>query len=349
MVLRATFMVSTLLTCTLALADADAGADKTPAASTADKPVVRAALGERSQAETAALERQLAATEQQQLQTQTGDTFLGLWRPANNADPSGAVILVPGEDESADWPIGISPLRHKLPDTGWSSLSLTLPDAEAAPMSRNSDKPTPSQTENPDGAAKPEIAETPAEPQEKPASPAEATADPAEDAEDTTVVTEQTGNAPAKNLQPYTERVFARIAAGITFAQQQGAKTVVLAGQGTGAYWAARYLAEQQPPNVSNLLLIAAQMPGGFNPDLETLISQLKLATGDFYYKDQVAETRAAKQRLNAAKRQKRTAYIQIAMTSLPGNRDVEQEQLFRRIKGWLSLHLQSNASAAKR
>lgn len=304
-----------------------------------EKPTVRPALGERSQAETAALERQLAAHEQQQLKTQANETFLALWRPANSATPMGAVILVPGKDESPDWPIGIGPLRHKLPDAGWSSLSLTLPDAEEAPLPDNSNEPVPNTNT--------ETGEVPAEQPEIPAPPAEATSDPAEQAQDTTATPEPSNSDPAETQQAYVDRIFARIAAGITFAQQKGATTVVLTGQGTGAYWAARYIAEQQPQPVNNLLLVAAQAPAGFEPELETLISQLELATGDFYYKDQTAERDAAKQRLNAAKRQKRTAYLQVAMTSLPGNRDVEQEQLFRRIKGWLSLHLQGNTSPA--
>ena len=48
------------------------------------------------------------------------------------AEATGVVILVPGADESADWPSVIAPLRSKLPDSGWSTLSLTLPGLAAA-------------------------------------------------------------------------------------------------------------------------------------------------------------------------------------------------------------------------
>ncbi|WP_339515656.1 alpha/beta hydrolase family protein [Pseudomonas sp. RL_15y_Pfl2_60] len=332
MLLRVIFIVLSLLIGPLALAETE---PPTPT-KTPEKPVERPALGERSQAETAALERQLAANEQQQLKTQASETFLALWRPGNSAPAKGAVILVPGEDESADWPIGIGPLRRKLPDTGWSSLSLSLPDVESKPS------PEHTSTLEPGDATPSTETEMPEPSAEQKETPAEATSDPAETAQETATspADSDTGNDAQKD---YATRVLARIAEGISFAQQQGATTVVLAGHGTGAYWAARYLAEQQPPSVSNLLLIAAQAPTESSPDLDALLSELKLATGDFYYKDQLVERNAAKQRLNAAKRQKRTAYIQVAMNSLPGNRDVEQEQLFRRIKGWLSLHLQSS------
>jgi hypothetical protein len=67
------------------------------------KPLERQPLLERSQEEAAALERKVPSQEQQQLQTGS-DTFLALWKPANTSDPKGAVIIIPGAGETADWP-----------------------------------------------------------------------------------------------------------------------------------------------------------------------------------------------------------------------------------------------------
>ncbi|MNG25708.1 hypothetical protein D3C84_1106040 [compost metagenome] len=77
---------------------------------------------------------------------------------------------------------------------------------------------------------------------------------------------------------------------------------------------------------------------------MEDSLPELKLATGDFYYKDQPTDRDSALRRLHASKRQKHPAYLQIAMKGLPGDRATEQEQLIRRIRGWLSLHLQAAA-----
>lgn len=292
--------------------------------------VERPPLGERSQAEAQALTRQLPASEQQQLQA--GDeTFLALWQPANVGEPSGAVILLPGDSESADWPQTVGPLRSKLPDAGWHSLSLSLPDPEGDPLLTRAapSSPTPDSTETPADAS--------------------AAADPTSDdsASEPAASAAPAAPDPASLRQAHAERVLARIAAGIAFAQQQQAQTVVLLGHGSGAYWAARYLAERQPANVQNLLLVAAELPEGFSPALEELIPNLKLATGDFYYKDQANDRTAALKRLQAGKRQQHPAYIQVAMKALPGNRAAEQEQLYRRIRGWLSLHLQASAPPA--
>ncbi|MHA5656568.1 DUF3530 family protein, partial [Pseudomonas aeruginosa] len=69
-----------------------------------------------------------------------------------------------------------------------------------------------------------------------------------------------------------------------------------------------------------------------------------KLATGDFYYRDARADREAARLRMQAGKRQKHPAYVQIVMQALPADPKAEQEQLYRRIRGWLSLHLQADA-----
>ena len=92
-----------------------------------EKPAERQPLPERSQQEASALERQVPQQEQQQLQAGS-DSFLALWKPANSAEAEGVVILIPSAGENADWPQAIAPLRRKLPDAAWSTLSLSLPD-----------------------------------------------------------------------------------------------------------------------------------------------------------------------------------------------------------------------------
>ena len=295
-------------------------------AGTTAPAVERAALAERSQADARALERQLQEDEQQHLKT-AEERFLALWRPANVAEPSGAVILLPGDDESADWPQSIGPLRRKLPDAGWHSLSLSLPDPQGEILPLRS------------AAADPASQPTAAQAEESTGEP---------------YLTETAGSAPIDNQalpaidleaqrKAHAQRVLARIEAGIAFAQQQQAKTIVLLGHGSGAYWAARFLAERQPTDVQNLLLVAAERPDGFSPTLEELIPGLKLATGDVYYKEQTRDRNAALKRMQASKRQKHPAYIQIAMQALPGNPPAEQEQLYRRIRGWLNQHLHAS------
>ena len=307
-------------------APADASAE-TPAA----PPTEHAAVPERSENEAQGLQQQLPNTEQQQLTPRDGN-FLALWKPANAAEASGVVILIPGDSESADWPQAIGPLRNKLPDVGWSSLSLTLPDPhDQAPQVAPA--PAPSATAEADPAAPAsEPADAPA-PSETPAAATQAIPAP------------EAGPLTQATPEQHAERVLARIQAAVAFAQSQKAKRIVLLGHGSGGYWAARYLGNSPSPEVQNLLLVAAKVPEGFSPPLEELVPGLKLAVGDFYYKDQPADRTAALKRQQASKRQAQPAYVQVAMKALPGNPATEQEQLFRRIRGWLSLDVKAPAA----
>lgn len=102
-------------------------AEKAAPAAEAAAPSPRAALLERSQEDAQALERRVAKAEQQTLQA-GNESFLALWKPANDSDPKGALIIVPGAGENADWPTTVGPLRSKFPDAGWHTLSVSLPD-----------------------------------------------------------------------------------------------------------------------------------------------------------------------------------------------------------------------------
>ena len=77
-------------------------------------------------------------------------------------------------------------------------------------------------------------------------------------------------------------------------------------------------------------------------PTAGEMVAQLAVATGDFFYKDQANERKAALERLQASKRAKLPNYIQVAMKALPGNTEIESEQLFRRIRGWLDLQIKA-------
>ncbi|MGF6204966.1 alpha/beta hydrolase family protein [Pseudomonas frederiksbergensis] len=310
--------LSLMLPCAFSVEAADpAPATEKPAEA---KPVERQPLLERSQEEATALERQIPAQEQQQLQA-GADTFLALWKPANTAEPKGAVIIIPGAGETVDWPQAISPLRNKLPDAEWSSLSITLPDLQ-------SDAIAPRVAEVPPTIKAPETGSK----DSTTATPIEQAASGEADVADKAVVetTEEQSKADA-------ERIFARIDAAIAYAEQQSARRIVVLGHGTGAYWAARYLSEKQPSQVEKFVMVAAQTPPAGKPELVELTPTLKLPTADLFYMDKPLDRNAALARLQASKRLKTSAFSQVSLKALPGNTKAEQEQLFRRVRGWLN------------
>jgi len=230
------------------------------------------------------------------------------------------VIIVPGAGENADWPQAIGPLRQKLPDANWGSLSLSLPDVSVDTL-----PPRVMEAPNATVDTSSKEASTADKPIEQAASAEAEGTDPA-------VV-------PGADEQDKTDasRIFARIDAAVAFAQTQSARTVVLVGHGTGAWWAARYLSEKQPSQVQKLVMVAAKTPAGRHPDLQQLAPGLKLPTADVFYQDNAQARKNALARAQAAKRLKNEGYKQVSLKTLPGNSAAEQEQLYRRIRGWLS------------
>ncbi|CAI8811278.1 MULTISPECIES: alpha/beta hydrolase family protein [Pseudomonas] len=311
--------LSLILPCAFSVEAADPAPASTAEQPAAEKPAERQPLLERSQEEAAALERKVPAQEQQQLQA-GADTFLALWKPANTAEPKGAVIIVPGAGETADWPQVIGPLRNKLPDVEWSSLSITLPDLQSDVIAPRVIAP----------ATAPKAAESGSK-DSTTAQPIEQAAGGEADVADQVVAetTEEQSKADA-------ERIFARIDAAIAYAEQQSARRVVVLGHGTGAYWAARFLSERQTAQVERLLMVDAQTPSKAKPQLAELTPTLKLPTADIFYMDKALDRNAALERMQASKRLKTSAFSQVALKALP-DKKAEQEQLFRRVRGWLN------------
>ena len=70
---------------------------------------------------------------------------------------------------------------------------------------------------------------------------------------------------------------------------------------------------------------------------MQQLAPGLKLPTADVFYQDNAQARKNALARAQAAKRLKNEGYKQVSLKTLPGNSAAEQEQLYRRIRGWLS------------
>jgi len=53
--------------------------------------------------------------------------FLAIYTPAATGTPRGAAVLLHGFNANPDWPEVIHPLRTRLPEHGWATLSIQLP------------------------------------------------------------------------------------------------------------------------------------------------------------------------------------------------------------------------------
>lgn len=301
-------------------------AEQSPATEPSKPPVPRTALLDRNDALAQNLAQQFP-TQVQKLKA-LEEEFLAFWLPANDPKPKGTIVLLPGAGETPDWPRVIAPIRRELPQYAWHTLSVTLPELDSGIPARPKAKPLP-ESSSPDQAAgedQKETAETPT-PAE---SPKETTEEPKEAA------TEPSNEPPAKPLPPVTERINARIEAALSFARTQGASLIVLLGHGTGGYWAARYLTGEKSELPQHLLLISATRPSTQEVALDELLSRHPVTTGDFYYPERWNEQQEAKARLNTSRRTGHSGYSSVALKLIPGDFASEQEQLVRRVRGWL-------------
>ena len=302
-------------------------AQETPA----DEPAAtsRPSPQTRSEALAAGLQRQLEAAAQLQLGEE--DKFLALWHPANTAKARGVLVIVPSEGETADWPRAVGPLRRGLPEHGWHTLSLTPADPALTPGPRI--PAPPAATEAPNTQEVPDADETgqPSDPGSAGYLP-EQTA-PADSDEPATEPPQANENAEQPS---HAERMQARIDATIEHARTLQAPMIVLVGHGTGGYWASQYLAQLQLKDVGQIVVIDPRTPPMPEQPLETYLAALAIGVGDFYMNDRPAAQEQAMQRRNAVRRAGHRDYRQVALTNLTGDRHYEQEQLVRRVRGWL-------------
>lgn len=328
--------------CLLAIATTDLAASEADHVheNPATPAIERPALPTRSDTMAAELAHRLPSAEVIGLQA-SGEDFVALWRPANVGEPKGLVILLPGEGESADWPRGIGPLRRGLLDHGWHTLSISLPDSPGfQPAATPEPEPEPELEPPAQGDEPTETAPDGAEPQTLPNEagylPEEAAIVPDEPSEpEHSEPNLPLTNEPDESLQ-LAERVDGRIDAALAYARTRQPEMIVLLGQGTGAYWAARHLQQLVPEDVHHLLMIQPRQPEGQQEPLAQLAPSLKLATGDFFYRNNAAASTEARERLNASRRISHPAYHQVGLPAQVDDRASEQQQLLRRVRGWL-------------
>jgi hypothetical protein len=208
------------------------------------------------------------------------ESFLGLFKPANAPTAKGAVLLLHHDRTSADWPGSISTLRRGLPDQGWHTLSIALPDAPEYIPPRTQDVIL-AKFDTPSSAAAPSA---------------------------TDGSTPTSTDLVQDRLKTHFEQLSARIEAGLNYLGQQQPTQVLILGEGTGGYWALRYSIEQGAASSLFPILIDTLPPAGpTQPDLVELMTRLQRPTLDLYHGNGSGQNLVevlAQQRLDASKRQ---------------------------------------------
>jgi len=85
------------------------------------------------------------------------------------------------------------------------------------------------------------------------------------------------------------------------------------------------------------MVLIAAHSDTAIEESFENLINASVHPIADFYYKNPANNDSEALRRLNASRRAQLQQYQQIGLSAESGVQSIDQELLFRRVKGWLN------------
>jgi len=230
------------------------------------------------------------------------ESYLGLFEPANRPQPRGGALLLPHDRTSPDWPGAMQTLRRGLPDKGWHSLAIALPD-EPLPLLARFDA-----SAAPPGAA--------------------AEADP---------------------LQDHYQRIAQRIDVALSALKGRGVERVYLIGEGSGAYWAGRYLSEHPGQQLYPVLIDAVQPTTSAMPPLHRVTERLQLPALDLYHGSGLGREpveQQAKLRADSAKRAGLNQYLSVRMPPRAGDWRQTEPRLLSLVAGLLERHMEQALQA---
>jgi hypothetical protein len=292
---------------------------------------------------------------------------LALQRPSQKAHKHGAVLLVPGTGQHADWPEVIRPLRSELPESGWLTFSLSLPATSTEQFPER--KLSPKQYDelvlsdalkdaiNRKGAPKSTTDEeidgieegSPEETEEASQTEEEELASEETGAEDESVDDNASGGSEddgpvdidladkqneIKEI-PYQDKVLTHVNAGMKHLQQQGYQNIILLAYRSSVNVALQYLKQQQGM-ISDKGFAAVLVDPVFEEDNQLDLSEIlgnNFQAPILEIVNSEEDKQTVKARLASAKVSGASRYMQVDHAFRSSGM---QKSLTRRIRFWL-------------
>jgi hypothetical protein len=291
------------------------------------------------------------------LETPTKNKFLALWRPDRSGNPRGALLIVHSEGEHLAWPDTIRPLHASLPDHGWATLAVSLPDP-ANPQIPKRTLPLKSQSQ-PSGD---ELANNTDDPEAKEKSDTiiadKTAAGPSKNTPKNSLTTANSQPAETAENRPPEEITEQRLATALRFLHDKGQFNIVILGSGTGAIRANTFL-NNTTPKIDNPDLGAAKPFSGIIllnsrnrlPTMEQDYTEWFADPGipvlDIFLSKDLRNFKAAKARKIVAKQKKVVLYKQVKLNHLTATSVAQENLLSRRIRSYLSANLEGIETSA--
>jgi hypothetical protein len=281
------------------------------------------------------------------------ETFLAIWQADRSGDAKGAVLIIHAEGEHPAWPQTTKPLHDSLPDYGWATMAIHLPnplspssprrtietkvvqkkietpenDAETSTDEKNTEDPVKKQTE--DNASSNSVAPTPT-PTEEPQPPT------TKIAIDTELSTEQ------------------RLVSALQFLHGKGQFNIVIMGSGIGAIRSHKFIKSitpvitnkalkdklEKPIRASIIFNARNQLPNK-NEEYQDWFFDPEIPVLDIYTASDPRNRKEARARKILGKQEKAITHSQIKIAEITYEKSWGENQLSRRIRSFLDAFLQ--------
>jgi hypothetical protein len=262
----------------------------------------------------------------------TNQDYYGLFLEESTGSPQGGVLILTDNQQHGHWPDLIKPLREYLPQHGWATLTIELPDEperQRITRPKPTDQPPLLNSED-EKEAIASISPITTNQEGEPRLTTEAVDNADPDARDLTSEEAVTVDA----VNQYKKQSQQRISAAMEYLRSKGQLNLVIIGYGIGAAWAIDYLVQQNEKGLTLVTIDA--MPSQYN-DTQMHQQLLKLQNPflDLMQPNKPYVLKKGKARRVIMQRNKNEQYQQIITSNVAGYRNNENPTT-RRIRGWL-------------
>lgn len=282
------------------------------------------------------------------------DRFLGLFTPEYGKKAQGYAVILHDNQQHPNWPGVVRALRTQLPQGGWSTLSISLPDQwhiPSPPPLANEDPvatPPPSNDSADSEAPAPEPEKETPEPVNEMAAASADIPPPAQDDENAAADAGTPEPNNAKDSLGFTQlsveyplektpAIFQeRVQEALAYLKAQKPMPIIIVSIGSSATMMAKQTHELRMKDIAGLVvidpaIIDAIPNSEFNPDDD--VPGLRIPVLDI--SPQFNPRSNPKQRKQNAKRLSRTTYEQQTITGSEKSFKGHENQVVKRIRGW--------------
>jgi hypothetical protein len=276
--------------------------------------------------------------------------FFAIWQSDRSGDAKGALLILHAEGEHPSWPQTTGPLHNSLPDYGWATLAVSLPNppkkkipertlpVKVHPSTITTEEPS-DQEENSETAEKTAKAEEPTPP----------VAEPKTEPKPEPQKKPKTKEDESQKFANYDKAMEERLTAALQFLHDKGQFNIAILGSGDNAIYAERFMQSIIPEITDKKLKDRFEKPvralliyngsEKLSHEKEAYTEWFKdpeIPVFDIFSAHREQYVKAARQRQILAKRKKVETYSTLRIAEISYETSWRENRLSRRIRSFL-------------